>query len=148
MSKDLGLKVFLGLSFVAVAVLWLLSVVMPEQLGEINLASWGILIVSGCWGLAFILSGLFGKMLGGTKKLSILIGAGLLVVSLFMIVNIFAIDDKIVLPIVAIIVTSAFVLCTLAVGGKKWDHGDNHKVGYKNYHQRKAEEVKNSKEED
>ena len=29
---------------------------------------------------------------------------------------------------------------------KKWDTADNHKAGYKNYHQRKAEEAKKDKE--
>ena len=35
----------------------------------------------------------------------------------------------------------------LITGGKKWDEGDNHKVGYKNYYQRKAEEERQTEKD-
>ena len=55
-----------------------------------------------------------------------------------------AIEDKqnLVIPIIAVVVTVALLLGFVAVGGKKWDQGDNQNVGYKNYYQRKAEEEK------
>ena len=51
------------------------------------------------------------------------------------------------MPIIAIVVTVALLLGFVAVGGKKWDQGDNQNVGYKNYYQRKAEEEKKAKED-
>ena len=40
------------------------------------------------------------------------------------------------------------VLGILITGGKKWDEGDNHKAGYKNYYQRKEEEEKAKRKEE
>jgi hypothetical protein len=45
-----------------------------------------------------------------------------------------------------VLVAAGIVLGIIGTGGKKWDTADNQKVGYKNYHQRKAEEEKNNKE--
>ena len=64
-----------------------------------------------------------------------------------MLVNIFAIKNELVLPIIAIIVTVALLIGVIATGGKSSDTGDNQKAGYKNYYQRKAEEEKKNKEE-
>ena len=50
------------------------------------------------------------------------------------------IDDDRVHPIIAIIITVGMLLCILAVGGKKWDQGDNEVAGYKDYRTRKKEE--------
>ena len=51
-----------------------------------------------------------------------------------------------ILPIISIVITVAFLITVLATGGKKWDEGDNHKAGYKNYYERKADEEKKEKE--
>lgn len=145
MSKNMFFKLFLGLSILAAAVVWLITVVSPDTFGDINVASWAVLIVSACWGVAFIINGLAKNDVGIFKKFDVLLGAGFLVIALFMVVNIFAIDDAVVLPIIAIIVAAAMILCMLAVGGKKWDQGDNQNAGYKNYRQRKAEEEERKK---
>ena len=57
------------------------------------------------------------------------------------------IDDKLVLPIIAIIITVGILLCILAVGGKKWDQGDNEVAGYKDYRTRKKEEEEGEEEQ-
>lgn len=140
MSKKLLFKVAVGLVFLAAAVVWLLSVLMPDRFANWNL-SWVIAAVCGALGVLFIMKGLFGKTVNIAKKFNILVGAALFVAAVLALVGTF-IESNLVLPIIAVIVAVAALLCVLAVGGKKWDEGDNKKVGYKNYYQRKEEEEK------
>lgn len=145
MSKKLLFKVAIGLVFVAAAVIWLLSVLIPEKFSDLNL-SWVIAIASGIIGVLFILRGLFSKTVSMAKKFYILFGAVCIIAAVLALVGTF-IDGNIVLPVIAVILSVAALLCVLAVGGKKWDEGDNEKVGYKNYYQRKAEEEKQAKKD-
>lgn len=139
MSKSFFSKFLVALVFVAAAVLYLLQVL--EVITFFNL-SWAVMMVSGSLGALFILGGLFGKNLGIIKKTRIILGSALLIVCLFSMVTAILIPEKIVFPIILIIVTGAILLSVVAVGGKKWDQGDNQNVGYKNYHQRKSEQEK------
>ncbi|MDR0751407.1 MAG: hypothetical protein LBF12_02280 [Christensenellaceae bacterium] len=140
MSKSIVFKVLFPLTFLAAAIVWLLTV----SIDDFNLnPSIVPACVCGIWGVAFIMRGLVAKSVGAAKKMNILIGTVLLVLTVLLVVNIVAIKDEAVLPIIAIVVSAGFVLCVLAVGGKKWDQADNKKVGYKNYYERKAEEEKN-----
>ena len=116
---------------------------MPEKFADINLA-WLIAAFAGVMGLAFILRGLFSKTVGAAKKAYIILGAVFIVGGVLALVGTI-IDDKLVLPIIAVVITAAALLCVLAVGGKKWDTADNEKVGYKNYYQRKKEEENEKK---
>lgn len=138
MSKNLWFKACIALVFVALAVLWLLS--------ELDIlvfnGRWLLGIVPAFIGVLLILKGLFTNMLGISKKIDIILGALLLVLATLAFVGVF-ISENLALPIIAVIGTGAILLCILAVGGKKWDEGDNEKVGYKNYYQRKAEKEKN-----
>lgn len=143
MNKKFLFYVVIALALVAAAVLYLLNVL--EVITWFSL-SWAVLLFSGVAGVMFILQGLIGKGNVVLKKWGIYFGAGLLVVALFALVSAIAAPTNIILPIIAIIVTVALLLGVLATGGKKWDTGDNQKVGYKNYHQRKAEEEKLEKE--
>lgn len=143
MSKKVFFKVGVALVFVAAAVVWLLSVVMPEKFGAINL-SWVIAAACGLLGLLFVLRGLFEKSLTFVKKLHVIVGGVLFVAAVLALVGTF-IDTKLVLPIIAIVITVCALLAVLAVGGKKWDTADNEKVGYKTYRERKAEEEKEGK---
>ncbi len=146
MSKKFLFNFILSLTAVAVAVIWLLSIIFPEsELGGFNLL-WVAAILSGVAGLLFIMRGVFVKGAGPLKKLNIFFGAGLLVITLLAVVQIFTLENKYVLPIIAIIATAALLLSVVAVGGKAWDTGDNQKVGYKNYYERKAEEEKKNKD--
>ncbi len=140
MSKNLLFKVLVALCFVAVAVLWALSV---AEIITINL-SWLIAIFAFALGALFILKGLIAKNVGTYKKLNILFGALLVVAGILALVGTF-IDTKLVLPIIAIVITVAILLCILATGGKKWDQGDNENVGYKNYWERKKEKEEQEK---
>lgn len=139
MSKSFFSKFLVALVFVAAAVLYLLQVL--EVITFFNL-SWAVMMISGSLGALFILGGLFGKNLGIIKKTRIILGSALLIVCLFSMVTAILIPEKIVFPIILIIVTGAILFSVVAVGGKKWDQGDNQNVGYKNYHQRKAEQEK------
>lgn len=130
---------------VAASVLWILQ--LCNVVAWFN-ASAAIALLSGVWGLMFVLRGVFSKTYASAlKKLNIYFGAGLLIVAAFMLINIFAIKNELALPIVAIIVTVALLIGVIATGGKSSDTGDNQKAGYKNYYQRKAEQEKKERKE-
>ena len=59
-----------------------------------------------------------------------------------LVISALALPKNLVLPILLVVVSVLLVLGILFTGGKKWDTGDNQKMGYKNYYQRKAEEEK------
>ena len=140
MSKKLLFKVLAALCFIAVAVVWLLSAV---GVIEVNL-SWLIAVFAFALTLLCIIYGLISKTVGTFKKMYILLGAALVIAGILALVGTF-IDSKLVLPIIAIVITVAVLLCILAVGGKKWDQGDNENVGYKDYRTRKKEEEEQNK---
>ncbi len=145
MSKKFLFGFVLGLIFVVAAVLWLLSIVAEDTFGWFTLG-WAVTLIAGGFGIAFILRGLFSKTAGPIKKFYIYFGAGMLVMAVLALVGELSMPGKIVLPIIAIILTAALLLGFIAVGGKKWDQGDNQNVGYKNYYQRKAEEEAKNKD--
>jgi len=149
MSKNFMFKLLLGLSLLAAAVLWLLTVVMPDTFGELQIGYWAIVIVAGGWGAGFILRGLFSKtnsMPAPLKKLWVFVGSGLALLAILVLIKIFAWPEDMILPIIAIVLASALILVLFATGGKRWDQGDNQNAGYKNYRQRKAEEEKKNRE--
>ncbi|MCL2556689.1 MAG: hypothetical protein FWE03_06735 [Firmicutes bacterium] len=141
MARRFGLNLLIGLAFVAALVLWILSITIEETFGFFN-HNWAILVVAGTAGACFILRGLFGRGENVGKKFRIMFGSGLLIVAFLAIINEVAIENDLVVPIILLIVVLGLIIGMFAVGGKKWDHGDNQSVGYKNYHQRKAEEEK------
>ena len=139
MSKKFLFGLIVCLLIVAIAVLWLLSALGVEEMKWFTLG-WAATIAAGVLGVAFVGRGLFGKTAGPLKKLWIFFGAAFLVVAVITLACEIAMPSKIVMPIIAIVLAVALLLGFIAVGGKKWDAGDNQKVGYKNYYQRKAEE--------
>lgn len=138
MNKKFMFNFILALTGVALAVCWLLSMLDIPAFESFNIL-WVAAAISGVAGVLFVFRGLFSKNVTYFKKLYIILGAGLLVITLLAIVKIFALEGDLILPIIAIIATVALLLCVIAVGGKKWDTGDNQQVGYKNYYQRKKE---------
>ena len=144
MSKGFLFKLLVSLIILAAPVLWLLSLVIPETFGWFNL-SYAIAMVSLGVGLLLILRGVFKRDNVLFKKANIWFGIGLLVVTLFSVASAIALPQNWIIPIICILVGAGLVLGILATGGKKWDTADNEKVGYKNYHQRKAEEDKKNK---
>jgi len=147
MSKNFLFKLLVGLVILAAPVLWLLSLVLPDTFGWFN-ASYAVAMASFGVGILLILRGTFKKDNVIFKKANIYLGIGLLVVTLFSIASAIALPDNWIIPIICVLVAAGFVLGILATGGKKWDTADNQKVGYKNYHQRKAEEAKKENKED
>ena len=145
MSKNFLFKLLIGLIILAGPVLWLLSLVLPDTFGWFNL-SYAVALVSGGVGLLLLLKGVFKKDNVVFKKANIWLGIGLLVVTLLSIASAIALPENWILPIICIMVAGGVVLGIIGTGGKKWDTADNQKVGYKNYHQRKAEEEKNNKD--
>ena len=143
MSKNLLFKVLVALCFVAAAVLWILS---AADIIAINM-SWAIAVFAFVLGALFVGKGLFSRNVGTFKKLNILFGAVFVVAGVLALVGTF-IEESLVLPIIALIVTLAVLLCILATGGRKWDQGDNDNAGYKNYWQRKKEKEEQEKNRD
>ena len=141
MSRNLIYKLLGGLVVLAAAVLWILSLTVPETFGFFSLAWAGVLLCGGI-GLIFLLNGIFQQNISTIKKLKIWFGVGLLVGALLCLVSAIAIPDSLVIPIIAVIVAVGFIITILATEDKKWDEGDNHKAGYKNYFERKKEEEK------
>lgn len=146
MSKNFLFKLLIGIVIVAAPVLWLLSLIIPETFGWFN-ASYAVALVSFGVGVLLLLRGVFKKDNVVFKKANIWLGIGLLIVTLFSIASAIALPDNWIVPIICILVGAGFVIGILATGGKNWDTADNQKVGYKNYHQRKAEEEKKNKKE-
>ena len=147
MSKKLFVRLLVALSFLAAAVFFFLSVLEIEPFTEFS-ASWAGVIFAGVSGLALLFSAIGTKNSTQLKKMQIFLSAGLLVVALVCLVFALALPEDWILPLIFILLGVMLVLSVLITGGKKWDEGDNHKVGYKNYYQRKAEEEKNKKDED
>lgn len=147
MSRSLFYKILMALAWLAAAVLWLLSVIRPEKFGFFNF-NWALVVICGTGGLAVLLRGLFAKKTGVLKKSDIFLGAFLLVIAGISAAFALAMPKKIVWPIIAVVLALAGLLSVIATGGKKWDEGDNHKVGYKDYRARKAEEESRKAEEE
>lgn len=137
MSKSFFLKFGFILLFIVVAGLWLASIIQPELFGAFNI-QWAIVIVAGGAGLFYLLRA-FGKNLVAFKKFYVIVGTVLIGVAILVLINIFAIEDAVVIPILAILACVGMLVMLLVTGGKKWDQADNKNVGYKDYAHRKAE---------
>ena len=147
MSKNILIKLFVALAFLAAAVFFFLSVLDVEPFTEFS-ASWAGVIFAGVSGLALLFSAIGTKNSTQLKKMKLFFSTALLVVALVCLIFALALPENWILPLILILVGVMLVLGVLITGGKKWDTGDNQKVGYKNYYQRKAEEEKNKKNDD
>ena len=147
-SKNILTKLLLSFVILAAAVLWLLSILeaTKDTFGWFSLA-WAVVMITGVSGVVLIVSGIFNKNIVTLKKMRIFFGAGLLIAALFALSWAIFMPGEIILPIIAIVFAAAVFVAIIATGGKKWDQGDNKNIGYKNYHQRKAEEEKKNKTE-
>ena len=146
MSRNLIYKVLGTLVVLCAAIFWLLSITMPETFGDFSLAWAGVLLCGGL-GVIMLLQGLFQKNNVSIKKFKVWIGVGLIIGAILCLVSALAIPDSLVLPIIAIVLAAGLMIAVFASAGEKWDEGDNHKVGYKNYHERKKEEEKQQEKE-
>lgn len=147
MSKHFFTKFLMALAWLAAAVLWLLSVILPDKFGFFNL-NWAVVVICGTGGLALLLRGLFSKKTGVLKKSDLFWGAVLVVIAVVSVIFALKLPKNYIWPIIAVIIAVAGLFSVLATGGKKWDEGDNHKAGYKDYRTRKAEEEARKAEEE
>ena len=142
MSKKFFVRLLVGIAFLVAAVLYLLSVVLPDTFGFFSLA-WAGLLFTGVGAIAFLLYGFTVKNSVTLKKLYLILGRIFLVLAVLCLVSALALPKNWILPLILVIAALVALFCVLATGGKNWDEGDNQKIGYKNYYQRKAEEEKN-----
>lgn len=141
MSKNFIFKLLGALVVLAASILWILSLTVPETFGFFSLA-WAGVVICGGLGTILLIQGCLQKNISTMKKLKIWFAVALFICTILCLVSALVIPKSLVLPIIAIVVSAGLVLAVVFTGGMKWDEGDNHKVGYKNYHQRKAEEEK------
>lgn len=147
MSKNFFFKLFAGLIFVLGAVLWLLSLIVPQTFGWFN-ASYAVSITCGSLGLLLIAMGCFANQSNIIKKIKIWLGIGLIVVTVYSLISAILLPENLASPIACIVIGMGLIISILVTGGKKWDEGDNQKIGYKNYHERKKEEQFNDENKD
>ena len=143
-SRAISMAV-LVMSLVLASVLWMLSSMghFDGFCGRVAAA-----IISGTWGLVFLLQAVMVKNLPTPlKKMRAFIAIGLFVIAVLMIIAIFGWDDDIILPVIAVIVSVGLLIVVLAVKGEKWDMGDNQRAGYKTFFERKAEQEALEKKE-
>ena len=147
MSKKIFVRLLVALSFLVAAVFFFLSVLEVEPFTEFS-ASWAGVIFAGVSGIALLFNAIGTKNSVTLKKLNVALSAVLLAVALVCLVSALALPQNWILPLIFILLGVMLVLSVLITGGKKWDEGDNHKAGYKNYYQRKEEEEKAKKKEE
>ncbi len=151
MDKRILARIFLPFVLVILAGLWGAQVILANYYPSQNVLSWYSLswattIFLAAAGLKYVLAGIFMTGKGViARRMTIVAGAVMLVLALICLTSAIAIPNNIIAPIIAIIIALAVFIGILVTGGRKWDGGDNQKVGYKNYYQRKAEEEKAEK---
>ncbi len=147
MGRNFIYKIAGAFIIIIAALFWVLSIALPENFGQFSLAWAGVVICFGI-GIIFLVNGCIQQNITTIKKLKIWFGVGLLIAGLLCLVSALAIPENLVIPIIALVVACGFMVTILATGGQKWDEGDNHKIGYKNYFERKKEEQKKQDIED
>jgi len=147
MNKRFLSKLIAVSLLLVVAVFYCLSLVPVEGFEWFSL-NWAGVIVLGGWGVLYLLGGLLSKNIGTLKKAEIWIGIVLLILAFGCLITELTVPDKLVWPIIFIILAFGAVISVIAVGGNRWDSGDNKQVGYKNYFQRKKAEEKEERKEE
>ncbi|MBR6773886.1 MAG: hypothetical protein IKM16_04380 [Clostridia bacterium] len=147
MNKSFVYKLIIGIVGVCSAVMWLIGAITGGVLGFFTLG-WAIAVFSGITGLVFVIRAFLDKTNVQLKRFYVYFGCALIGVCVFAVIGeLFVVQDKLIMPIIAVVITVALLLGFLAIGGKKWDEGDNQKPGYKTYRERKAE-VEQAKSQD
>lgn len=149
MDKRIISRILMPLFVIAVLVLWLLREIpaTADMFAWYSL-SWGVTIFLGLAGVKYLLDAIFMRSKGVfARKFTFLISAMFFVLGLICLTSAITIPQNLIAPIVALILAGAILLGVLFTGARKWDAGDNQAVGYKNYHQRKAEQERQEKKE-
>lgn len=152
MDKKILSRIFLPFVLVILVGLWGAKVILanyyPAQAGMLAWysLSWAATFFLAAAGLKYLLDGIFMRSKGViARRMTIIAGGVMLVLALICLTSAIALPRNIIAPIIAIIFAVAVFIGILVTGGRKWDGGDNQRVGYKNYYQRKAEEEKAEK---
>jgi hypothetical protein len=143
MSKKFLGRIIIAAAALAFFVLLLLKQILPDSFTWYNL-NLGLSLVALVFGVVTFLGSLSEKN-QSIKKSKILFGGIFIAIAAIYLVLTFIpeANKSWILPIIGIaVVLFVFFFPILFTGGKKWDEGDNKKVGYKNYAQRKAEQEK------
>ncbi len=122
-------------------VLYALSFLKPEQYSYFTLA-YMVALISGVWGISFLLKGAFYRKDVVMQKTRFLVGIIFVAIAIAALVWGIIIPADLVLPIILIVIAAVIVFIYLFKSRRRWDEGDNHDKGYKNYYERKAEEEK------
>lgn len=141
MNKNILFKVLIGILFLAVSILWLLSAVLPETFGDLSLA-WLIAIFAFGMGVLFIGKGILTKNIISIRKFYVFLGVLFVVAGVCALIGTVIKSVAIILPVIALVLSAGLLISTLFVQGKKWDAGDNQNPEYKTYRERKAEQEK------
>ena len=142
MNKNLIFRLLSYLLLLIVPVFWLLNLVLNKTFGWFNLSVACGFVFAG-FGLIILTKNAIVERLSAYKRLSLALATIFEVIALVCFVFGFALPKNIIAPIVCIIVAFMLIIALLIAGnGTKWDEGDNHKQGYKNYYERKAEKEK------
>jgi hypothetical protein len=152
MDKKILSRIFIPFVLVVLAGLWAAKVIIAnyypshnEILGWYSL-NWAVTIFLTAVGVHYLLCGIFMRSKGViARRMTIIAGSVMLALALINLTFAIALPHNIIAPIIAIIMTLGLFIGILVTGGRKWDGGDNQNIGYKNYHQRKAEEEKAEK---
>ena len=142
MNKNFVFSLINAFAFLAVAIVWVLSLIFVEAFAWFNLG-YGIAFVCAIVGLTFAI-GANKKLDTMTKKAKLALALCFWVIAVVALVFALALPTTFVPALVCLVIAIAIVLSVLLVGGEKWDKGDNEKPGYKNYYERKAEQEKNN----
>lgn len=121
---------------------WLLSIIIPDAFGWFNFSVACGFVFAGL-GLIIIAKNAVLKRFFAYKRLGLIVATIFEIIALVCFVSGFALSKNIIAPIICIIIAVALLIGLFIsnIGPRtKWDEGDNHKEGYKNYEQRKVEE--------
>ncbi len=126
--------------------LWVISVAAPKALPGFGFG-WAAFIATAIWGVSFTVRVFFEEQVV-LKKSWVILASVFYLTAIGCLIGALALPGKLILPIICLTAAASLLIGSLVLGGKKWDEGDNQKPGYKNYHQRKAEEEARKAEEE
>jgi peptidoglycan/LPS O-acetylase OafA/YrhL len=139
MKKFASYKIILAFVAVVVAALWVTATITKTM----EWFTFGVAcaILSGAAAVTFFFRAFIGENVV-IKKSLLLVSGAFAVICTITIINEFAFNKNYIIPIIALIGALCLFFGYVLTGGRRWDTGENQKVGYKTYRERKAEEEK------
>ena len=136
--------IFRLLSFIVLLLaplFWLLSLIIPSVFGWFNFSVACGFVFAGL-GLIIIAQNAVLRLFFAYKRLGLILATFFEIIALVCFVSGFALAKSIIAPIICIIIAVVLIVgLFISISGLKikWDEGDNHKQGYKNYEERNKE---------